>query len=119
MTNLKHTTSDAVLVTIDISQRRNDVLIETPGVSRHRRLTETSPSEVGRDSHSPTSGFRYGLMRSVEPMSERFPASDFKFEADFHDLRARNLEIGTWSLCVVMHECENLFAPARQSQPPG
>jgi transposase len=38
MTNLKHTPSDSVLVAIDVSQRRNDVLIETPGVSRHHRL---------------------------------------------------------------------------------
>jgi transposase len=38
MTNLKHTPSDFVLVAIDVSHRRNDVLIEMPGVSRHRRL---------------------------------------------------------------------------------
>jgi transposase len=38
MTKLKHTPSDSVLVAIDVSHRRNDVLIETPGVSHHRRL---------------------------------------------------------------------------------
>jgi hypothetical protein len=38
MTNPKHTPSDSVLVAIDVSRQRNDVLIETPGVSRHRRL---------------------------------------------------------------------------------
>jgi transposase len=38
MTKLKHTPSDSVLVAIDVSHWRNDVLIETPGVSHHRRL---------------------------------------------------------------------------------
>jgi hypothetical protein len=28
--------------------------------------------------------------------------SDFEFEADLHNPRARDLEIGAWSLCVVM-----------------
>jgi hypothetical protein len=45
--------------------------------------------------------------------------SDFEFEADLHNPRARDLEIGAWSLCVVMHECKNLFAPARHAQPLG
>jgi len=45
--------------------------------------------------------------------------SDFEFEADLHDLCARDLEIGPRSLGVVMHECENFFTPARHAQPPG
>lgn len=38
MTNLKVTPVDAVLVAIDVSKSRNDVLIEMPGASRRRRL---------------------------------------------------------------------------------
>jgi transposase len=38
MTKLKHTPSDSVLVAIDVSKLRNDVLIELPGTARHRRL---------------------------------------------------------------------------------
>lgn len=38
MTNLKHIPPEAVLVAIDISKLRNDVLIEMPGTSRRRRL---------------------------------------------------------------------------------
>jgi hypothetical protein len=45
--------------------------------------------------------------------------SDFKFEADLHNLRARDLEICAWSLGIMMHECENLFTPARHAQSPG
>jgi hypothetical protein len=45
--------------------------------------------------------------------------SDFKFEADLHNLHARDFEICAWSLGVVMHECENLFTPARHAQSPG
>src|SRR5215472_13957800 len=44
--------------------------------------------------------------------------SDFEFEADFHDLCARDLEIGARSLGIVMHECEKLFTPARHTRPP-
>ena len=38
MTNREPTPASAVLVAIDISKTRNDVLIEVPGGSRHRRL---------------------------------------------------------------------------------
>jgi transposase len=38
MTNLKHISPEAVLVAIDISKLRNDVLIEIPKTSRHHRL---------------------------------------------------------------------------------
>jgi transposase len=38
MTNLKHTPSDAILVAIDVSKLRNDVLIEIPGAARYRRI---------------------------------------------------------------------------------
>ena len=38
MTNLKHTPADSILVAIDVSHQRNDVLIETPGISRPHRL---------------------------------------------------------------------------------
>jgi transposase len=38
MTNPKVTPADAVLVAIDVSKMRNDVLIEMPGGSRRRRL---------------------------------------------------------------------------------
>jgi hypothetical protein len=38
MTNLEHTLPDAVLVAIDVSKIRNDVLIEIPGTHRRRRL---------------------------------------------------------------------------------
>ena len=38
MTFRKSTLADAVLVTIDVSKRRNDVLIEIPGKRRRRRL---------------------------------------------------------------------------------
>ena len=44
--------------------------------------------------------------------------SDFEFEADFHDLGARDFEIGARSLGIVMHECEKLFTPARHARPP-
>ena len=33
MTNLKHTPADSILVAIDVSRQRNDVLIERPGIS--------------------------------------------------------------------------------------
>lgn len=38
MTILKHTPADSILVAIDVSRQRNDVLIEVPGISRHHRL---------------------------------------------------------------------------------
>jgi transposase len=38
MTNLKGTPADAVLVAIDVSKLRNDVLIEIPRTRRRRRL---------------------------------------------------------------------------------
>jgi transposase len=38
MTNLKHTPPEAILVAIDVSKLRNDVLIEMAGASRRRRL---------------------------------------------------------------------------------
>jgi transposase len=38
MTNLKITPADAVLVAIDVSKLRNDVLIEIPETNRHQRL---------------------------------------------------------------------------------
>jgi transposase len=38
MTNLKHTPAESILVAIDVSRQRNDVLIEVPGISRHHRL---------------------------------------------------------------------------------
>src|SRR5262249_55730693 len=44
-----------------------------------------------------------------------FDVLDFEFHADFHDLRARNLKVCAWTLGVVMHEREKLFAPARQT----
>lgn len=34
-----HSTSDAVLVAVDISKHRHEVLIEAPGQTRRRRLT--------------------------------------------------------------------------------
>lgn len=39
MTNRQLTPPDAVLVAIDVSKLRNDVLIEMPGRTRRRRLT--------------------------------------------------------------------------------
>jgi transposase len=38
MTSLKHTPAEAILVAIDVSRQRNDVLIEMAGSSRHHRL---------------------------------------------------------------------------------
>lgn len=38
MTDLKHTPADFILVAIDVSHQRNDVLIETPGISRPHPL---------------------------------------------------------------------------------
>jgi hypothetical protein len=38
MTNLKHTPSDSLLVAIDVSKLRNDVLIEIPRSARYQRL---------------------------------------------------------------------------------
>ncbi len=38
MTSLTITTPDAVLVAIDVSKLRNDVVIELPRISRRRRL---------------------------------------------------------------------------------
>jgi transposase len=38
MTNLKPMPSESVLVAIDISKLRNDILIDVPGASRHQRL---------------------------------------------------------------------------------
>lgn len=39
MTNREPTPPDAVLVAIDVSKLRNDILIEIPGKRRRRRLT--------------------------------------------------------------------------------
>ena len=39
MTNMELTPSGAILVAIDVSKARNDVLIELPGTARRRRLT--------------------------------------------------------------------------------
>ena len=39
MTNREPTPADAVLVAIDISKLRNDVLIEVPGTVRRKRVT--------------------------------------------------------------------------------
>jgi hypothetical protein len=38
MTYLKHTPAECILVAIDVSRQRNDVLIETVEISRHDRL---------------------------------------------------------------------------------
>ena len=38
MTNLKVTPSESILVAIDVSKSRNDILIDIPGASRHQRL---------------------------------------------------------------------------------
>ncbi len=38
MTNIKLTPPNTVLVAIDISKLRNDVLIEIPGMGQRRRL---------------------------------------------------------------------------------
>jgi transposase len=39
MTNREPTPPEAILVAIDVSKLRNDVLIEAPGMRRRRRLT--------------------------------------------------------------------------------
>ena len=39
MTSREPTPADAVLVAIDISKLRNDVLIERPGIVRRKRLS--------------------------------------------------------------------------------
>ena len=36
MTNLKVTPSESILVAIDVSKSRNDILIDIPGASRQR-----------------------------------------------------------------------------------
>jgi hypothetical protein len=41
----------------------------------------------------------------------RLRSSDLELDADFHDLRAWNLEICARPLGVVMHKREQLFAP--------
>jgi hypothetical protein len=41
--------------------------------------------------------------------------SNLEFDANFHNLGARNLEIRTRPLRVMMHEREQLLAPARQT----
>jgi transposase len=38
MTNLKVTPSESILVAIDVSKSRNDILIDIPGAGRHQRL---------------------------------------------------------------------------------
>ncbi len=38
MTNMKLTPSDSILVAIDVSKLRNDILIDIPGARRHQRL---------------------------------------------------------------------------------
>src|SRR6476660_4476865 len=43
--------------------------------------------------------------------------SHLEFDADFHYLHAGNLEIGARPLRVVMHEGEQLLAPARHAGP--
>ena len=45
-----------------------------------------------------------------------FHILDFEFHADFHDLRARNLEICAGPLGIVVHECKQLLAPSRQAR---
>ena len=43
------------------------------------------------------------------------PGSNFKFDADFHDLPARNFEICARALGVVMHQGEERLGPSRQA----
>src|SRR5215469_4376959 len=50
--------------------------------------------------------------------TSRNVGSDFEFEADLHDLRAWDLEIGARPLGIMMHECEELFAPTRHARSP-
>src|SRR6516164_10080879 len=61
----------------------------------------------------------YGLLVPDAPCSQTLGrrTSHFEFNADFHHLRAGNLEIGARSLRVVMHEGEQLLAPARHAGP--
>ena len=49
--------------------------------------------------------------------SSRLTNSNLEFDADFHYLRARNLEIRAGPLGVVVHECEQPFSPAGQARP--
>jgi len=41
--------------------------------------------------------------------------SNLEFDANFHDLRAGNLEIRARALRVMMHEREQLLAPSYQA----
>src|SRR5436305_8681618 len=50
-------------------------------------------------------------------LSDGRRTSHLEFDADFHHLRAGNLEIGARPLRVVMHEGEQLLAPARHAGP--
>src|SRR4051794_39721183 len=44
--------------------------------------------------------------------------SDLELDTNFHDLRARNVEIGAGPLRVVVHERKQHFAPSRHARPP-
>ena len=46
------------------------------------------------------------LAPNVPTALANFHILDFEFHADFHDLRARNLEICAGPLGIVVHECK-------------
>ena len=56
---------------------------------------------------------RSGELFSRAPEAPDRTNSNLEFGADFHDLRAWNLEICAGPLGVMVHECEQLLAPSR------
>ena len=44
--------------------------------------------------------------------------SNLELDTNFHDLRARNFEIGAGPLRVMVHERKQHFAPSRHVRPP-
>ena len=54
----------------------------------------------------------------VPPKPQRISGpSDLELDADLHDLRAREIEIGVGTLGVAVHEGEDRLAPAREARP--
>ena len=72
------------------------------------RLAAFAPSDSGDDLDAgqvPMSATR-AAADVIALKAPNFHILDFEFHADFHDLRARNLEICAGPLGIVVHECK-------------
>ena len=72
-----------------------------------RRIFSAIP--IGRERQT-----RTVIVGGIGGRANKKPNSNLELDPDFHDLRARDLEIGAGPLGVVVHEGEDRLAPARE-----